>query len=165
VFAATFFAQTRQVPSLLTMQAPTGLAGMQAFRNRGHWLGLIFPTITWWHWQPVWMSLPCVSLRLYFLRASYSMSVSLSCKAESSSRPMPRQLPAVTLKALCITSKAFLLPSGFTTFTVQSHPRLHTLLHIFGANIHLDFSGNRCHIEDHKFLQNKSPITFRKTRF
>ena len=42
MFAATFFAQTRQVPSLLTMQAPTGLAGVQAFRNRGHWFGFDF---------------------------------------------------------------------------------------------------------------------------
>ena len=52
MFAATFFAQTRQVPSLLTMQAPTGLAGVQAFMNMGHSLGLIFPMITRWHSQP-----------------------------------------------------------------------------------------------------------------
>ena len=31
-----FFAQTRQVPSLPTMQAPTGLAGVHALRNNGH---------------------------------------------------------------------------------------------------------------------------------
>ena len=39
-------AQTRQVPSLLTMQAPMGFAGVHAFMNMGHSSGFILPIIT-----------------------------------------------------------------------------------------------------------------------
>ena len=39
-------AQTLQVPSMLTMQAPTGFCGVQAFMNNGHAVGLILPMIT-----------------------------------------------------------------------------------------------------------------------
>jgi hypothetical protein len=52
-------AQTLQVPSLLTMQAPMGFAGVQAFMNMGHSSGLILPIITKWHSQPRSISLPC----------------------------------------------------------------------------------------------------------
>jgi len=40
------FAQTLQVPSLLTMHAPIGFSGVHAFINIGHSLGLIVPMIT-----------------------------------------------------------------------------------------------------------------------
>jgi len=39
-------AQTLQVPSLLTMQAPMGFSGVQPFMNMGHSSGLILPIIT-----------------------------------------------------------------------------------------------------------------------
>ncbi len=42
----TVFAHTLQVPSLLTMQAPMGFSGVQAFMNIGHSAGLILPIMT-----------------------------------------------------------------------------------------------------------------------
>ena len=52
-------AQTLHVPSLLTIQAPMGFAGVHAFMNIGHSSGLILPIITKWHSQPSRISLPC----------------------------------------------------------------------------------------------------------
>jgi len=40
------FAHIRHVPSIPTIQGPTGFCGVQAFMNKGHSVGLILPTIT-----------------------------------------------------------------------------------------------------------------------
>ena len=112
--ARTVFAQTLQVPSLLTMQAPTGFSGVQAFINIGHSFGLIFPIMTRWHSQPRSMSLPCSTFTPCLTRESYSSNSSRNLNAESGKRPIPRQFPPVTANALAIISNARGFPSGFT---------------------------------------------------
>jgi hypothetical protein len=58
-------AQILQVPSLLTMHAPTGFFGVQSFMNNGHSAGLILPTITRWHLQPGCKSTLCSTFTPY----------------------------------------------------------------------------------------------------
>ena len=67
--ALEVFAQTLHVPSMLTMQAPTGFCGVHLRRKRGQASGLILPMTTRWHRQPGWESTPSCSW-IPFLRSA-----------------------------------------------------------------------------------------------
>ena len=87
-----------QVPSLLTMHAPLGLSGVQAFMKRGHSRGDILPIITRWQLHPGWMSRPGPTSMSWIFLASFLENSSLRLSVESGITPIPLHAPSTTSK-------------------------------------------------------------------